>query len=177
MNYFYEEPANFNFENYVAYQAHAAEQVKMEPGYLYPRTRPGPLPAIRDEDVDHIELERRTRRRERNRHAASRCRMRRTQRVGYLEGQVQELHESKMTLLQANEALKAELERVKVQVNLEQANVAKTEPQSIPTQELTVSFTPLLRNLKFEFPSLSDSDIQQARKESTTEFNKLLHVL
>lgn len=164
MEYYYEESPHFNY---------SAHQPQMQPEYTYPRTRPGRLPAIRDEELDHVELERRQRRRERNRHAAARCRMRRTQRVGYLHDQVEELQESNRALMQANKKLQAELERVTFQMGLGQANICKTEQSAGNGQNITVSFTPLLGNLTFEFPAMSEFTLGEARKESVTEFNKL----
>ena len=195
MEFYYEEPANFDFDTYQVYQNAAAVSGSFKTELIFDDTlykrRPGRLPARPDEELNEIEYERRQRRRDRNRHAAARCRSRRIQRVGYLEGQVHKLSESKLKLLQVNQGLRREFEQLKIQLTMQQPTVSNClklkygrDNKPFPAlknlenlrvgQSCTVSFTPLLRDLSFEFPTLPSFAVDKIRNQSLTEFNKIL---
>merc|ERR1712018_918119 len=98
-------------------------QVKQERASPYPAAgrRPGKKPARRDSELSPVELDRLERRRERNRHAAARCRERRMNKIDTLESEVNSLAEAKQQLLEENQSLQREIEKLRFQLNLQNA--------------------------------------------------------
>lgn len=166
------------------------------PGPIQKR-RPGRQPARPDSELDAVEFDRRQRRRERNRVAAARCRNKRLTKVAALEEEIGALNESKTELQRANESLKAELNRLRLQIELQQqkpAVVARApnncemtssdddaefpalkalENLQCGSSGYAVSFTPLVLDKSFEFPTISNN----MRLDSVSEFEKVVTAL
>merc|ERR1719213_1012126 len=94
-------------------------------------TRPH-RPKEADDQLTATELERRNRRRARNREAAARQRNRRIAKVDQLENEVKQLTESNQSLVSGNERLRAELEKLRFNMKVNQPPVKKAPKRQAP---------------------------------------------
>jgi len=175
-------------------------QVKQERASPYPAAgrRPGKKPARRDSELSPVEFDRLERRRERNRHAAARCRERRMNKIETLEGEVAQLAGAKQQLLDENQSLQREIEKLRFQLQLQAESavdsgveqedsraddpfpaITKLENLGGPKTAVlftpggTFSLTPLQTGTVFNFPTLAEVKTV----DDNTQFSKTLAAL
>jgi len=207
MEYYYEEPMKYEeidlFEIYedqpvkeddADFNTPQPVKVKRISKGSVEKRRPGRLPARADQDLNEVELEQRQRRRERNRHAATRCRSRRIKTVEHLEGQIGELKELKTTLNRKNEMLKAEVAKLRMEMNGQEMTQEPAEKSynvfdddrfpalkqldNLHTGqncEIPLSLTPIILGKSFDFPA--GNNLLKMRNESFSEFMEYLTVM
>merc|ERR1712156_1219519 len=97
-------------------------------------SRPGRAPKVSDDQLTATELERRNRRRARNREAAARQRNRRMAKVDQLENEVKQLTESNQSLVSQTDRLRAELEKLRfnMKLNNNQQPIKKAPKRQAP---------------------------------------------
>jgi len=125
------------------------------------KRRPGKEPSLPDSQLSREELDRRNNRRRRNREAAARVRERRMGKMQHLEQQVEELKYDQKNLQNQNDALRAELRRLKEQsapgaarpVHRLTRQISNTEPPA------EMPIVPKLENMTDVFPAQNPGNI------------------
>merc|ERR1739848_668603 len=149
---------------------------RVSPGPIQKR-RPGRQPARPDSELDAVEFDRRQRRRERNRVAAARCRNKRLTKVAALEEEIGALNESKIEMQQQKPAVVSRApnncEMLSSDDDAEFPALKALENLQCGSAGYAVSFTPLVLDKSFEFPTIS----KHMRLDSVSEFEKVVTAL
>merc|ERR1712156_1057841 len=117
------------------YSAPPAKRSRTQHHQVTPlESRPGRAPKVSDDQLTATELERRNRRRARNREAAARQRNRRMAKVDQLENEVKQLTESNQSLVSQTDRLRAELEKLRfnMKLNNNQQPIKKAPKRQAP---------------------------------------------